>query len=186
MQKFPYHTQDTAPAEARPLLDGARKKYGMIPNLYAKMAEAPALLQAYFQIAELFSKSGLTAVEQQVVLLTVSRVNGCAYCVGAHSVLADMGGVPAAVTDAIRDDTPITDARLEALRQFTARLVEARGWLSDDDIDAFVASGYTPANVLDVVLGVGQKTLSNYTNHLTGTELDAAFAGRAWQAPATI
>lgn len=184
MQRFPYHTQDTAPVDARPLLEGAKKKYGMIPNLYAKMAEAPALLQAYLQIAELFARSGLTPVEQQVVLLTVSRVNGCGYCVGAHSVLADMGGVPAEVTDAIRTDAPIADARLEALRRFTARLVEARGWLPEADVAAFLTAGYTSANVLDVVLGVGQKTLSNYTNHLVGTELDAAFAGRAWQAPA--
>lgn len=184
MQKFPYHTQDTAPADARPLLDSAKKKYGMIPNLYAKMAEAPTLLQAYLQIAELFSKSGLSPTEQQIVLLTASRVNSCGYCMGAHSVLADMGGVPADVTNAIRTDAPITDAKLEALRQFTARLVEARGWLQEADVEVFLMAGYTPANVLDVVLGVGQKTLSNYTNHLVGTELDKAFAGRAWQAPA--
>jgi AhpD family alkylhydroperoxidase len=184
MQKFPYHTQDTAPADAQPLLEGAKKKYGMIPNLYAKMAESPMLLQAYLQIAELFSKSGLSPVEQQVVLLTASRVNNCGYCMGAHSVLADMGGVPVEVTNAIRTDAPIADAKLEALRQFTAKLVEARGWLHEPDVETFLMAGYKPANVLDVVLGVGQKTLSNYTNHLAGTELDTAFAGRAWQTPA--
>lgn len=183
MQNFPYHTPETAPADARPLLEDARRQYGMVPNLYAKMAEAPVLLQAYRQIAELFSRSGLDPTEQQVVLLTVSRMNDCAYCMGAHSVLADAAGVPAEVTDAIRNDEPVHDARLEALRRFTARLVEARGWLDDADIRAFLAAGYTRANVLEVVLGVGQKTLSNYTNHIVGTDLDAAFSSRAWQAP---
>lgn len=183
MSKFPYHTQDTAPTNARPLLEGAQMKYGMIPNLYAKMAEAPMLLQAYLQVADLFSKSGLTPTEQQVVLLTTSRVNGCGYCMGAHSVLADMGGVPADVTNAIRNDSAISDSKLEALRQFTAKLVEAHGWLPEADVEAFLSAGYKPTNVLDVVLGVGQKTLSNYTNHLVGTELDTAFSGRAWQAP---
>lgn len=155
----------------------------MVPNLYAKMAEAPALLKAYQEISEIFTLSGLTPTEQQVVLLTVSRVNRCTYCVGAHSVLADMGGVATEVTDAIRNDTPIADPRLEALRRFTARLVEARGWLDDADVQAFFDAGYQPANVLDVIVGVGQKTLSNYTNHIAGTELDAAFSERAWQAP---
>lgn len=182
-QAFPCHTVDTAPAAARPLLEGAGKKYGMVPNLYAKMAEAPMLLQAYLQIAELFANSSLDATEQQVVLLTVSRVNGCGYCMGAHSVLADMGGVPADITDAIREDRPVANAKLEALRQFTATLVQKRGWLDDTDVQAFLAAGYQSANVLEVILGVGQKTLSNYTNHVAGTELDAGFSHRAWQAP---
>ncbi len=184
MPNFPYHTPDTAPIDARPLLDGAKKKFGMIPNLYAKMAEAPTLLQAYLQIAELFSKSSLNPTEQQVVLLTVSRVNSCGYCMGVHSALADMGGVPTEVTDAIRNDAPISDIKLEALRQFTAKMVEARGWVPETDVQSFLNAGYTPTNILDVVLGLGQKTLSNYTNHLVGTELDKAFAGRAWQASA--
>lgn len=184
MKNFPYHTLDTAPADARPLLEAANKKYRMIPNLYAKMAEAPALLQAYLQVAEIFAKSSLTPTQQQIVLLTVSRVNRCGYCVGAHSALADMGGVPAEVTNAIRHDAPIPDVKLEALRRFTARLVEARGWVQEADIQSFLKAGYSRANVLEVVVGVGQKTLSNYTNHMVGTALDAAFASRAWQAPA--
>lgn len=183
MKNMPYHTPETSPAEARPLLEEAQKKYGMIPNLFARMAEAPMLLQAYIQVAEAFSRSSLTPAEQQVVLLTTSRMNECEYCMGAHSVLADMGGVPAEVTNAIRDDTPIPDDRLEALRGFTARLVKERGWLQEPDIEALMNHGYSRANVLDVVLGIGQKTLSNYTNHLVGTELDAAFSGRAWQTP---
>lgn len=139
MQDFPSHTPETAPADARPLLEDARRQYGMVPNLYAKMAEAPALLQAYQQIAELFARSGLDPTEQQVVLLTVSRMNDCAYCMGAHGVLADAAGVPAeVVTDAIRLE-PVHDARLEALRRFTARLVETRGWLDDADIPAFLS-----------------------------------------------
>ncbi|MCA1806102.1 MAG: carboxymuconolactone decarboxylase family protein [Xanthomonadaceae bacterium] len=184
MSDFPSHTLDTAPAAARPDLEGAQQQYGMIPNMYARMAEAPTLLQAYLQTSETFANSSLDTVQQQVVLLTVSRINGCGYCMGAHSVLADMAGVPAEVTDAIRNDTPIGDARLEALRQFTRQMVEQRGWVGDEVVQTFLAAGHSPANVLDVVLGIGLKTMSNYANHLVGTELDEAFAGRAWQAPA--
>ena len=183
MSDFPSHSLESAPAAARPHLEGAQQQYGMIPNLYARMAEAPALLQTYLQAAAAFADSSLDPVQQQVVLLTASRANGCGYCMGAHSVLADMAGVPAAVTDAIRDDTQIPDARLESLRQFTRQMVERRGWVGDEAVQAFLAAGHSHANVLDVVLGIGMKTLSNYTNHLAGTELDPAFAGRAWQAP---
>lgn len=184
MSLFPNHTPETAPVDAKPFMDQAQRAYGMIPNLYAKMAEAPALLQGYHQLGQLFASSGLNAVEQQVVLLTVSRENHCEYCVGAHSVIADMNSVPSEVTDAIREGETIGDSRLEALRQFTAQLVEQRGWMDEQDIRTFLEAGFTPANVLEVVLGIGMKTLSNYTNHLVGTELDDAFVGRAWQSPA--
>jgi alkylhydroperoxidase family enzyme len=92
--------------------------------------------------------------------------------------------VPVEVTNAIRDDTPVPDSKLEALRQFTTRLVEDRGWVNETEVLTFIEAGYTRANVLDVIVGVGLKTLSNYINHIAGTELDASFAGRAWQAPA--
>lgn len=183
MSRFPYHTLETAPSAARPLLEGENKKYGMIPNLFAKMAESPAVLQAYLLIAEQFANCSLTAAEQQVVLLTVSRINACTYCVGVHSVLADMGGVSTAVTNALRNGTPVPEDKLEALSQFTAKLVEQRGFVSEEDTQAFLEAGYSAANILEVILGISQKTLSNYTNHVVGTELDAAFAGRAWEAP---
>jgi AhpD family alkylhydroperoxidase len=152
----------------------------MIPNLFAKMAEAPALLEGYWSLARIFENSSLGPVEQQVVLIATSRVNQCRYCVGVHSAVADMQQVPAEITDALREGRPLPDARLEALRRFTERVVEARGWAPESELEAFLAAGYTSAQVLEVVLGVGLKTLSNYTNHLAGTELDPAFAGRAW------
>lgn len=184
MQEFPYHTPETAPEAARPMLEDARRQYGMVPNLYAKMAEAPALLEAYLEISGIFARSSLTTTEQQVVLLAASRTNQCGYCMGAHSVLADMAEVPAEITDAIRDDRAIPDPRQEALRRFTNHLVERRGWLDDAEVEAFMDAGFTRQNLLDVIVGVSQKILSNYTNHIAGTELDSAFAHRGWKAPA--
>lgn len=183
MQYFPYHTTQTAPVGAQPLLQGAQAKFGMIPNLFAKMATAPMLLQGYLQIADLFSQSSLSPTEQQIVLLTTSRFNGCEYCVGAHSALADMGGIAAEVVKAIRDDQPISDPKLEALRQFTYGITKMRGWIDPGCVEKFLQAGYTPANVLEVVLGVGQKILSNYTNHLVNTQLDGVFAQHAWVKP---
>lgn len=146
------------------------------------MAQAPALAQGYWQLNRSFAESSLSAAEQQVVLIATSVFNQCAHCVGAHRAIADMTGVPEPVTDALREGRPPPDERLEALSVFTRQVVEARGWVRDEAVQDFLEAGFTPAQVLEVVLGVGVKTLSNYTNHLVGTELDQAFAGRAWEA----
>jgi alkylhydroperoxidase family enzyme len=84
------------------------------------------------------------------------------------------------VVQAIRNGRPIADKKLEALRRFTAAVVTSRGWPSDADTGAFLNAGYGRQQVLEVVLGVGIKTLSNYTNHIADTPLDQAFATAAW------
>ena len=185
MKDIPYHTPETAPDDAKPIFEAAEKAFGMVPNLFRKMAEAPALLEGYWQLNSIFTRSSFSPMEQQVVLIAASVANGCSYCVGVHSVMADMAEVPADVTNALRTGQTITDERLEALRHFTQMLVEMRGWVPDSEVQAFLDAGFSRAQVLEVVLGVGLKTLSNYTNHLVNTELDPAFQGRAWQPPAT-
>ena len=174
------HSIETAPPAAKDILAGAAKAYGFIPNLLGVMAEAPALLKAYTTLSSIFEDSGLTATERQIVLLSASFENGCDYCMAAHSVIAGMQKVPAAVVGAVRDGTPIDDPKLEALRRFTAAVVSTRGRPSATDTAAFLGAGYSRARVLDVVLGVGLKTLSNYTNHIAETPLDEAFAAAAW------
>jgi alkylhydroperoxidase family enzyme len=91
-----------------------------------------------------------------------------------------MQKVPTDVVEAIREDRPISDSRLEALRVFTTTVVEKQGWLADEDVAAFLAAGFTKAQILEVILGVSFKTLSNYTNHIADTPLDPAFQAAAW------
>ncbi len=178
--KYPVHTPETAPAAARGDLIEAKKAYGFIPNLYGVMAEAPALLKAYRALDELFEQTSLAPAERHVVMLTISFENGCHYCVAAHSVIAAMEKVPNEAIEAIRNGKPIPDPKLEALRRFTAAVVETRGRPSERDTKAFLGAGYSRANLLEVILGAGLKTLSNYTNHVAETPLDAAFAKGAW------
>lgn len=180
-----------SPSEAEPLalnrLEEALNTLGFIPNMYSVMANSPGLLDTYIHGYNRFrTQSGFTPAEQEVVLLAVSRENGCTYCVAAHSFLADnMSGVPAAVTDAIRDGTPIPDTRLAALHDFTRTLVVKRGLPGQADVAAFLAAGYSERHILEIVLAIAVKTLSNYANHLFHTPVDGLFAGRAWSdAPA--
>ncbi|RMD64059.1 MAG: carboxymuconolactone decarboxylase family protein [Alphaproteobacteria bacterium] len=177
---YPLHTPETAPEEARAILAEAEKGYGFLPNLLAVMAEAPALLKGYRTLMAVFDETSLSPIERQVVLLSVSAENECRYCVAAHSVIAAMQGVPDDVIQAIRNGRPIADSRLQALRRLSAAFVRRRGWPEEADIAAFLEAGYTRAQVLEVILGVGVKTLSNYTNHVAHTPLDAAFAKAEW------
>lgn len=178
---FPVHTVATASPEARETLTGAEKAFGFVPNLLGTMAEAPALLKGYLALSRLFDESSLSPTERQLVLLTVSYENACAYCMAAHTVIAGMQKVHPTVVEAVRAGQPIADPRLEALRRFTQDVVVSRGWPGEDALKAFTAAGYGPQQVLEVVLGVGIKTMSNYTNHLAGTPLDVAFGGAAWR-----
>ncbi len=185
MNTFKLHTLDSAPAGELPILEAAQKGLGFIPNLYAHLAEAPNALNAYKQLGALLEQSTLTPEEQQIVLIAVSIENRCEYCVAAHSFIArSMVKVDGARVDALRGQSCLQDAKLNALVAFTRAVVRERGWVTGSkELNDFYAAGYTRQNALEVVLGVAMKTLSNYTNHLTNTPLDAAFANEAWQAP---
>jgi uncharacterized peroxidase-related enzyme len=180
MTEFTRHTVDTAPEAARPILKGAKASVGFVPNLYATMAEAPSLLSAYTQLGDLLSKSSFSATEQQIVLMTNNRLNGCDYCMAAHTSISQGAGVPTDVIESLRAGTSIADPKLEALRTFAEVVNETRGWQTQADLDAFFAAGYGQQQVLEVILGTAFKVLSNYTNHVASTPLDAAFAANAW------
>lgn len=185
MNTFKLHTLQTAPVGALPILEAANKGLGFIPNLYAHLAEAPVALEAYKNLGALLEKSTLTPEEQQVVLITVSAENRCEYCVAAHSFLSrNLVKLDSARIDALRGNSCLQDAKLNALVAFARAVVRERGWVQgSQELKDFYAAGYTPQNALEVLLGVSMKTLSNYTNHLTDTPLDAAFASEAWHAP---
>ena len=183
MTILPVQTPETAPEGSKPHLDAAAKNYGFIPNLTAVFANSPAMIEAYGVLAGHFEKTDLTPVERQIVLMTNNRLNGCTYCMAAHSTIAQMQNVPADVINALRNGTEIADSKLQALHVFTARMNDARGHLAQADIEAFLSVGYTEANILDVILGTGLKTMSNYTNHIADTPLDAPFQGNAWTPP---
>lgn len=114
--------------------------------------------------------------------MTNNRLNGCTYCMAAHSTIAKMQKVPADVIETLRNGTSFTDPKLEALRVFSAQVNENRGVVSDADIAAFIVAGYSKANVLEVIVGKGLKVLSNYSNHIINTPIDDAFQSDKWSA----
>jgi uncharacterized peroxidase-related enzyme len=184
--KLGAHSLDSAREEAKPLLQAAQKQYGMIPNMYARMANLPGVLSTYLHGYEAYRKqSGFTPAEQEVVLLTISRENGCEYCVAAHSMVAKMmSHVPQDILEAVRSGSPIPDARLQALAAFTKAMLDKRGNPTPDDVEPLLKAGFSEHHILGVILAIAVKTLSNYTNHVFHTPVDAAFRPFDWKKPA--
>ena len=180
MTKFTLHDSNTAPAGARDFIAGVEKKMGFVPSLYAVFAENPTVLNAYTQLADQLGKSGLSPLEQQIVTIAASVENECHFCVAAHTTISEGAGLDLDVIAAVREDRPIDDPKLEALRVFSKKMVIDRGFVSDTDVDAFIAAGYDRAAVLAVILGVALKVISNYTNHVAETPVNEAFQKHAW------
>jgi uncharacterized peroxidase-related enzyme len=172
-----------ADPKAKAVLERAKAQVGFIPNMFAGMANSPGLLETYLDGHDRFrSDSGFTPAEQEVVFLTISRGNGCEYCMAAHSVIADrISKVPPPVTEAIRTEQAIPDSKLAALSAFTSALLATRGRPSKADVLAFLSAGYGERQVLEIILAIGVKTLSNYANHLFHTPVDEIFASREWK-----
>lgn len=179
MTRLQLHTAATAP-EASDLIRTAEKAFGFLPNLLATMAEAPALLEGYMTLAGIFDKTDLSPTERQIILMVNNRLNGCTYCMSAHTGIAKAQGVPDDVIQSLREGTALADPKLEALRIFAIRINESRGWPELHDVDALLAAGYTQRTILEVILGTALKVMSNYTNHIASTPLDAEFAAVEW------
>ncbi len=181
MTHFKMHTIETAPEASRPMLKASRKELGFVPNQYAGLADSPVALKAYLTLSDLFAKSSLSPIEQQVVALAVSVENECEFCVSAHSTIARGAvKVPTPIIDALREGRKLPDAKLEILASFVRTVIRSHGWVNDSVVKTFIDAGYTRAQMLDVILGVSMKTLSNYTNNILRTPLNKEFEGERW------
>lgn len=181
MHDFYVHNIESAPDDAKPLLEKAQRAFGgMIPNLYGVMAESPALLEAYQLLGEAFARTSLEPAERHIVWLTVNYENDCHYCMAAHSAVAKQAGLPDAAIEALRTGQPLANQKHEVLRRFTVHMLNTRGWPEPVAVEELLEAGYTHATILDVILGIGMKTLSNYTNHVADTPVDEPFAKFAW------
>ena len=180
MTEFTFHTEDSAPEASKPWLADSKKSHGMIPGLHAVMAEAPALLEAYKTVGDLFMNTSFDKDELTVIWQSVNVEHDCHYCVPAHTGVSKSMGVSDDISDALRNETPLPNTRLEALRTFTLNVVRNRGNVGDREVQAFLDAGFNQRQILEVILGVSMKVMSNYTNHLAHTPVDSVFTKYAW------
>ena len=173
---FVPQTIESAPEQSKPILQNVNKAFGFIPNLMATFANNPTVLEGYLALDGVFEKGSLTAVERQVILLAVSIENKCGYCTAAHSTVAKgFLHVAPEIVSAIRNGTPIPDKKTDVLVNLTREIVRERGFAKQETIEAFLGVGYRKEQVMELLLGVALKTISNYLDHISPTPLDKAF-----------
>jgi len=175
MAEFTLYTQDNAPEELKSLMADSVAAFGMVPNLHAVMAEAPTLLKGYQVLHDLFQKTSFNAEELTVVWQSINVEHECHYCVPAHSAIAASMKVDQGIVDALVNETPLADAKLETLRETTLAMTRNRGVISNEQIEKFFAVGYGKQQLLEIIVGLSQKVMSNYTNHLADTPVDEPF-----------
>jgi AhpD family alkylhydroperoxidase len=157
-------------ANNQTLFDNLQKGLGFVPNLYAYFAKNETALGDYMTFQN--RKSTLRGKEREIINLVTSQINGCRYCQSAHTVLGKMNGFTEEQIIEIRKGSASFDSKLDALAKFTASVVTNRGRATEESKEDFFAAGYNEANMIDVVIVVGDKIISNYLHNLTGFEID--------------
>jgi AhpD family alkylhydroperoxidase len=181
MTTLKVHNRETAPENSKPFLEKSQKEFGMIPGLHGVLAGAPKTLEAYQTLHQLFTESSFNKEELTVVWQAINVEHACHYCVPAHTGIAKMMKVDDEITKDLRNETELKSTKLEALRTMTLSIVRNRGQVSQEDLTAFYSAGYGERQILEIILGVSQKVISNYTNHIANTPVDAPFQAFAWK-----
>ena len=181
--RFEPLTVTSAPEAVRPVLAASERKFGFLPSPVARVAHAPVTLKHLLASLAAFEQTSLTPIEQEVIAMTVGWENECHYCMAMHSALLARSAEHAGTLAALREGTSLPDARLEALRRFAQSVVRDRGRVPAEHSAALADAGFTEAQVLEIVLGVGVYVLSTLLNIVTGAEVDPPFLAFAWQRP---
>lgn len=163
---------EAAPAGAQPFLEGAKKQLGSVPNLFRVIANSPAALEGYFGLNGALAKGTLDAKTRGRIALAVAEINGCGYCLSAHTYLGkNLAKLDDAEMTANRSGTS-NDLKADAAVRFAAKVVRERGHVSDADVAAVKLAGYDDAQIVEIVAHVALNTLTNYINEVTKTEID--------------
>ena len=173
MSRLPIPTTiESAPAASQPMLESVKKQLGLVPNLFRLVSNSPAALEGYLGMSGALGKGTLPAATRERIALAVAEINGCTYCLSAHTYLGK--------NVAKLDDAEITanrngasnDPKADAAVRFAAKVTTLRGHVSADDVISVKVAGYTDAQVIEIVQHVALNTWTNYINEVAETEID--------------
>lgn len=171
MQRIEKIDPEKAEGKVKEQLDGVKAKAGRVPNIYATMAAAPAVLELYLAQSAALARTSLGGQLRERLAITTGAANGCEYCVSAHTGIGrnlKLGEEELAL--ALKGES--ADPKAAAALKFARLLLENRGRVSDADLAALLAAGYTKAQALEIVGVVAANIFTNYFNLAAGTELD--------------
>ena len=163
---------EAAPAAAQPLLEAVKKQLGVVPNLFRLVANSPAALEGYLGLNGALGKGALDARTRERIALAVAEINGCSYCLSAHTYLGkNLAKLDEAELAANRRGAS-NDPKADAAVRFAVKVVNNRGHVSDTDLAAVRMAGYSDAQIIEIVLHVALNTLTNYVNEVAKTDID--------------
>jgi uncharacterized peroxidase-related enzyme len=169
-------TVDAAPASTHASLNSVGKQLGVVPNLFRVVANSPAALTGYLQLSAASAQGGLDAATRERIALVVAELNGCGYCLSAHTYLGrNVAKLDDAEITANRNGAS-NDPKADAAVRFAAAVVRQRGHVGDEQLQAVQSAGYSDAQVLDILLAVALNTFTNYVNEVAQTEIDFPIA----------
>jgi uncharacterized peroxidase-related enzyme len=171
MARLPIITYEKADQDTKTTYDAIASKFGMVPNIFKGMANSSVTLNAYLKLDEMITGGNFSPLEQDIVRIVVSQANGCDYCVAAHTMGLSSKGMNTKEILNIRKGAA-SDAKHKALADFTLKVLETKGFVSDDDLESFKKAGFTDTHAAEVTVIIAQKTLSNFFNHINDTDLD--------------
>lgn len=174
MKKFSIPTKNEVSESNQAIFENLEKALGFVPNLYAYYGKNETALADYLALQN--RKSTLKAKEREVVNIITSQINGCRYCQSAHTALGKMNGFTDEQIVELRKGSASFDSKLDALVKFTASVVSNHGNATQESKDAFFEAGYSEVNMIDVVMVIGDKIISNYIHNLTGFAIDFPLA----------
>lgn len=180
MRNFPVNTIDTAPEASKHALQALEGAFGFVPNVAGAMSTSPVLIDGLVALFGKIHGGSFAEPEIQILLLTNAVTNRCDWAVAFHSALALGHGVEAEEVEAIRKGNAPEAPRHAALSTLARTLIETRGRLDDQAIDAFLSAGFDQRHLLEVIAVVAASTITNYTGSVTRPPLEAAFQPHAW------
>lgn len=184
MSRLPLQTIESAPEAAKAALATAEKNNGYLPNLLAILANAPVALETYLTVSGINARSSLTLAERETVQITAAAIHGCGFCVAGHTAIATKkAGLDAATVEALRNQRPLADLKLQAVAVFTKAVIASRGAVTDEALAAFKSAGFGDGAALEVVLGVSLATLCNFANNLGQPPLNPQLEAYRWSGP---
>ncbi|MEH6626259.1 MAG: carboxymuconolactone decarboxylase family protein [Motiliproteus sp.] len=180
MKPYKIYVAETATPPTDNLLYAVEDMIGFVPNIFAVLAESEASLRAFIQLNQQLGESSFDATEREIIQTAASVENQCGYCVAGHTAFANIQEVDSKIIDAVRNNQAIKQPKLESLNQFTRLMVNSKGSINNQQLNDFFSAGYTPANALEVILGICVKIFSNYAGNMIGIPLDDQFSRYEW------
>ncbi len=185
MTSFEIFDENSAPPAARGALSAIAKKAGFVPRIFGLFAASHVAVHALVALSAAFQASAFTAREREIISMATSAENQCVYCVAGHTAFSRIAGFSDDDLQAMREGASLSDPREDALYRFTREVAAARGGISPIALERFFAAGFGKPQIFDLLIGVAEKTMTNFASKIARLEIDEQFAGFAWTPPNT-